>query len=479
MKKTLLLLTPELPYPLQSGGKVKTWNMIKAFSEYWDITLVCPLKENDEDFVDAFMANTPVEHLISESVQVPRTAKNLLKSYLQRKPLNVVRTSSAFLQQQVLEIMNDYDLVLVDHFETFQFLPRDFFNKDADERGRDKPKPKLAYHAHNAYHQIWQRYGDTTPRFAEKVVCAIEAFRVKRYEKAICEISDLVFAAPNDIDKLKQLGCSERVKFAQTLHLGDDNNLYQPTLDIEQTKHKLCYVGFLGWEPNVQGLLWFLEQVWPSLIEVFPDLCFDIAGKAPDQRLIDAVKPLKGVQLLGFVEELETLYLESRVCICPLFFGSGIKVKVASSLARGLPVVTTYLGAEGLEVMDGEHLMIADTAEDTASSVITLLSNDVLWNRIAQNSRKLMREKYTWSSVFSTMFSALLPLYGADQDDFPKALLEKILNPQRRLDQAELLPCLQTDKSQSLPSPQNDALVCDDTVETKKPRLAETDFYAV
>jgi len=193
MKKKLLLITPELPYPLQSGGKVKTWNMINAFSEHWDITLVCPLKENDEAFVDAFLENTSVDAFISEPVKVPRTAKNLIRSYLKGKPLNIVRTYSKFLQKRVDEIADQFDLILADHFETFQFLPKRLLTFG-------KSKPTVVYHAHNAYHQIWQRYGNTTASVAEKLVCKIEARRVKEYERWVCEKSDLVFAAPNDIE---------------------------------------------------------------------------------------------------------------------------------------------------------------------------------------------------------------------------------------------------------------------------------------
>lgn len=419
MKKKLLLITPELPYPLQSGGKVKTWNMINAFSEYWDITLVCALKENDEEFISTFIEKSPVEHFISAPVKIPRSAKNLLRSYQQAKPLNLVRTYSDTLKQQVAEIAGNFDLILLDHFETFQFLPKALFKKGAK-------RPTVVYHAHNAYHQIWHRYSKTTKNIAEKLVSAIESRRVKRYERRLCEKADLVFAAPNDIETLKKTGCSPEVIFRETLHLGDDKNLYLPNLDIDQTKNKLCYAGFLGWEPNVQGLLWFLENVWPSLKSVMPDLIFDIAGKAPDQRLIDAVELLDGVQLLGFVDDLEDLYKESRVCICPLLFGSGIKVKVASSLARGIPVVTTRVGVEGLDLAHGAHLMIADNAEDTIRSTIALLVSDGLWSRISKYSRKQMREKYTWDAVFNRMFSEIAEVQKADKNRLPESLCEKI-----------------------------------------------------
>lgn len=395
-KQKLLLLTPELPYPLQSGGKVKTWNMICAFAKSWEITLVCPLKENDSDHVEEFEAKAPIEQLITDSVRIPRTAKNLLLSYVQHKPLNLVRTYSAQLSEEVESIAGDYDLILVDHFEVFQFLPHDFLQSETI-------RPPVVYHAHNAYHQIWQRYSETTKNPAEKIVAMVEARRVRQYEQQVCEQSDLVFAAPNDIETLKAF-CSNKVRFKETLHLGDDANLEKPPLNVKLTESKLCYAGFLGWEPNVQGLLWFLGHVWPSLKAKVPDLTLDIAGKNPDARLIAAVDQCSGVQLLGFVDDLEDLYRGSRIAICPLQFGSGIKVKVANAMARGIPTVTTSVGAEGLNVHHGIHLMVADHAEDTVSAILSLLSNDYLWSHISTSSRYLMRSKYTWKALFSRMF---------------------------------------------------------------------------
>lgn len=395
MKPKLLMLTPELPYPLQSGGKVKTWNMIQFFSKKWDITLVCPLKENDADYVQEFEQQAPVEQLITDSVRVPRSTKNLLKSYVLGKPLNLVRTYSQTLKQKVAKIVYDYDLVLVDHYEVFQFLPQALLQQSVKN-------PAVIYHAHNAYHQIWQRYSETTANPVKKMVTALESRRVRQAEKTICEQADLVFAAPNDINTLSTF-CASGVRFKETLHLGDDANLDKPALDVKLTEPRLCYAGFLGWEPNVQGLLWFLEKVWPKLKATVPDLKLDIAGKNPDPRLMSVVSQTLGVKLLGFVDDLEDLYRGGRVAICPLQFGSGIKVKVANSMARGMPTVTTTVGAEGLDVHHGTHLMISDDEHSMAQSILTLLANDRLWSQISNSSRHLMRSKYTWDALFASM----------------------------------------------------------------------------
>ncbi|NNK33115.1 MAG: glycosyltransferase, partial [Xanthomonadales bacterium] len=192
-----------------------------------------------------------------------------------------------------------------------------------------------------------------------------------------------------------------------TYHLGDDRQLDLPDLRFDETQKKLMYVGFLGWEPNAQGLLWFIEAVWPQLLERHPDLVFEIVGKGADQRLQSAVAAHAGIRLRGFVEDLQEIYRESRVSVAPLLFGSGMKVKVLDAMARGMPTVTTSVGAEGIAAESGRHLMVADDARIMADQVLDLLDNSALWNRLQSESRALVQARYTWRRLFDNMHREL------------------------------------------------------------------------
>jgi glycosyltransferase involved in cell wall biosynthesis len=393
--KKMLFLSPELPYPLHSGGKIKTWHTLEAFSKYWDITLVCPLKLEDNLNLKEFKVKSSVKDVLTDKVNRPRSAYNLLKSWHQRRPINVLRTDSRLLKEQVANICHHQDYIFIDHFEAFQFVPSEVL-------ANTKRQQTIIYHAHNAYHKIWERFAKTTTNLAYKIVCNIEAKRIVRYERHIVASVDCCFAAPNDVECLTNLGCCKD-KLFQTLHLGDESALEKPALRWDQTTEKLCYLGYLGWEPNIVGLEWFLTEVWPVLKQRHPKLSLDIAGKNADQRLKNAVQAAKDVTLLGYVEDLEDIYSNCRISIAPLLFGSGIKVKVISAMARGLPLVTTSIGAEGLEVKHQDHLMIADSSRAMAGSITQLLQDDILWQRIASNSRKIVIEKYTWAQMFSSM----------------------------------------------------------------------------
>ena len=391
--KKLLFITPELPFPAQSGGKVKSLKLLQALAERYQVTLACPLKLDDARHVEAFQAVSPCTNHLHQAVDVPRNPTNLAVSYMRNVPLNVHRTHSEQLQTNIAAVADQHDILFLDHYEVFPYLPKDY--------------PGLTvYHAHNAYYKIWERYAQLPGNPAMRMAAHLEARRVKRYEASVANATDLAFAAPNDARELSLAGVAQS-KIHDTFHLGDDQQLELPELQYSNTQKKLMYVGFLGWEPNTQGLLWFIEQVWPSLVERHPDLRFDIVGKGPDQRLQRAAALWDGITLKGFVPDLQRIYNDSRVSVAPLLFGSGMKVKVLDAMARGMPTVTTSVGAEGIDMESGKHLLVADDPLEMATEVDRLLTDPALWLRLQTQSRALITERYTWRQLFSQMHRTL------------------------------------------------------------------------
>jgi glycosyltransferase involved in cell wall biosynthesis len=157
----------------------------------------------------------------------------------------------------------------------------------------------------------------------------------------------------------------------------------------------------------VQGLLWFIECVWPLLRAQHPDLRFDIVGKNPDKRLLAAVEESEGIRLTGYVADLQKVYRDSRVSVAPLLFGSGMKVKVLDAMSRGIPTVTTSVGAEGIDIENGRQLLVEDDPVRMAEHIDELLGNPVLWRQLQSESRELIRERYTWQRLLSGMHATI------------------------------------------------------------------------
>lgn len=396
------MVTIELPFPATSGGRIKSWNMLKALTQHYEVSLATPIKYGYEEF-DKFQSAIKLNQLYSETVERKRSAKNLIKSYMAGIPLNVYRSRSEALLDQIAADADQFEIILLDHYESFQYLPTNF-------------KGKVILHTHNATYLMWERYATSGEGFAMRTAAALEARRVKGYEKRACNRADLIFAAPNDIDNLSQLGC-DRSKFRETFHLGDDSQLTLDELNFADTQEQLFCVGTLNWEANVDGLIWFLQQIWPVIKAKRPGIGFKIAGGKPDPRLIAITDDLTDVELLGFVDDLEPYFKASRLFIAPLRFGSGIKVKVLNTMCRGLPIVTTSIGAEGLEVRHMKHMAIADSVDETCASIEQLLDDEEKWTTIRDGSREVIREKYTWSRVLGNMISELDLTFNTVQSD--------------------------------------------------------------
>lgn len=391
--KKLLFISPELPFPAQSGGKVKTLKLVQSLAQRYQVTFVSPLKLDDADFQEEFARVSGCFQHMHAPVDIPRSAARLLESYAHGCPLNVTRTLDRGLQRQVAELADRHDIIILDHYEVLPYLPSEY-------RGL------VIYHAHNAYFKIWQRYASLPGNPAMRLAAFLEAKRVRRYEATVASRAELVFAAPNDARELIDAGVPAE-KIRDTYHLGDDSQLDLPELRFQDTLRKLMYVGFLGWEPNIQGLLWFIENVWPELAVRHPTLRFDIVGKNPDERLKMAVADYPAIRLTGYVSDLQTIYRDSRVSVAPLLFGSGMKVKVLDAMARGIPTVTTSVGAEGIDVESGMQLIVEDDALVMADRIDELLDNRQLWEQLQRESRQLIRRQYTWQRLLASMHAEI------------------------------------------------------------------------
>jgi hypothetical protein len=154
-------------------------------------------------------------------------------------------------------------------------------------------------------------------------------------------------------------------------------------------RHGLLFVGGFWHLPNGDAVLWFVEHVWPLIRARAPGVVFRIAGADPTPEVL-ALGRLPGIEVLGQIGDLMPLFDAARVFVAPLRFGAGMKGKVGQSLINGLPVVATPIGAEGMSLVDGEHLLVAETAEAFAEAVLSLLRDDALWCGLQADGRALI-----------------------------------------------------------------------------------------
>jgi glycosyltransferase involved in cell wall biosynthesis len=389
-----MFLTSQLPYPPVSGGTIKSWRLLKHLSRSFDVTLLTLLKGND---AENYVAMSDEVVLGSSSRGFPiargRTPWNFLRSLLASPTLNVFRNSTGKMSKAVDAALKRCDLVLVDHLEVFSYVPRGI-------------RIPVVLHEHNAEYVMWERSRSVARSLVENIVLAIESKRVKRFEVDACKRADLILAAPNDQLELAKVGVPKD-RFHTTYHLGDDSGLQAPALQFDEASNNLLYVGTLSWPANADGLLWFLNEVWPSLRSMHPSLTLDIIGRGAEEGLRTVVARAGGAVLRGFVEDLEPYYRKSKVFIAPLRFGSGTKVKVITAMYRGLPCATTTVGAEGLDLVPEKEIMLADDVEGTTKNISRLLTDRGVWESMRDASRAKAKRDLAWNSMLDGHVIAL------------------------------------------------------------------------
>jgi len=390
-RKSLLFLTTDLPWPPDSGGKIKTFRIIEFLSHHYDVRVVCAFGGERLKDLKALRENCGIQGLQAFQNHQPRTAINWLKSVMQFPTFNAMRVFSRPMEAMLAISVEAADLVIVDHLEMMEMIP-------------EKLVPKVIYHSHNAEFKLWQDFAHIESNAIKKWAASVEADRVKNFERWAIKKAKFTFAAPNDSELLvKELGINPE-KFKLTYHLGQDSLLTLPAIDIEQNPNRIFFAGTLSWQPNRDGLLWFIRACWPTVKSAVPDAALVVCGKGADAHLVNTLKHTNGVVYKGYVEDLNLEMANCRAAIVPLRFGSGMKIKTFDALYRGLPLVCTTTGAEGIAI---ETLTTVDQPDEFAKRLVHVLNHPEEAKAQAENARKEVSEKYTYKNIFNLMLHDL------------------------------------------------------------------------
>ena len=321
----------------------------------------------------------------------------MVKSFIKGVPLNVFRNSSKTFHQKISSIADQFDILWVDHYEAFQYVPEGF-------------NGKVILRAHNAWHVMWRRYAEVAGNLTHRIFASIESKRVAKVERKCCERADLILCASSDGEFLEPNLAARAKKFREFMFLGDDCQLNLPVPEYETLEDALIYVGTLSWEANVDGLLWFVQGCWQELRKQYPEMTLYLIGSNPDPRLMQLAENHHGIVLTGFVENLEEYFTRCKINIIPLRFGSGIKVKVINGLYRGIPIVTTDTGIESIPVKPGEDLLVANNHQAMIESISGLLRDARHWKSISDNARSAARDQFTWEQLSNKLDGVLKEL---------------------------------------------------------------------
>ncbi len=423
----VLFLTQIIPYPPDAGPKVKTWHVLRYLHEQGHrVTLVSFIRSEEEKHVDALKA------LCAEIYTVPIHRSRLtdigfwLRSQLRGSPFLVERDALSAMKELIIQLTTTkrIDVIHADQLTMAQFalLAKPEINKTGPSRPAVKRAangvPAIVFDAHNAVWTIVERMRQNAAWYLRPVL-ALEARRIKRYEAEIIQRFDHNLAV-TEIDRAALLQAIAQVNPQLTSNRSARTTLQaHPKISVipiaVDTKEQLpvsrsadtsniLTLGTLHYPPNADGVRWFAQDVLPLIRRQVATVGLTIVGKnpPPDIQRLAAAQP-GHIKVTGYVPDL-TPYMESAALIVvPVRAGGGMRVRILEAFARGMPVVTTTVGLEGIDAQPGRDVFVADAPEEFASAVVKLLREPSLRDQLAANGRALVEKKYDWQVVLTEL----------------------------------------------------------------------------
>jgi len=282
----------------------------------------------------------------------------------------------------------DFDLVHVDQIKMGQYV----------ERVNDLPK---LIDKHNAYAHVVRGVAETERSLPRRLAARLDWPKLARYEGWLCRQFDRVVAVTEEDRAVLQEWAGQPLDIT-VIPIAANPRDRKPVPRRPDAKNILS-VGSMFYPPNVDGTLWFVEAVYPRIKLGLPDAHLCLVGNrpAPDIRRLAQKDP--GIEVTGYVPDLQPYLERSAVLIAPLRFGSGMRVKILDALTWGMPIVSTSLGCQGIAATSGENILIADEADDFADKVVQVIRNRELADHLATNGRRLIEEQYDWQTVYQKL----------------------------------------------------------------------------
>jgi len=350
-----------------------------------------PVVQSDE-FLD-YQTATRFEAVF---INTKTTVFKALNSFFKRTSLQADRFFSKKMVQKLETILaqEQFDVVIVESVFVGKYI----------ETIRKHSQARILLRVHNIEHLIWKRLAQQTKNQLKKWAYHYLSTSLKRFEFSLFKKID-GYIPITEVDhqffkKRFPTLSSKMIPFSINLSAYPIRNH-----QIDEKRISFFHMGSMNWHPNVEGISWFLENVWEKVAAQYPQIRLALAGKG--NQALFGHKKMKNVQVFDFVENAQQFMNEHDVMIAPLFSGSGMRIKIMEGMALGKPVITTTIGAEGIEITDKENILIADTPEAMAQIITFCTTHVKKCEEIGKNARKLIENNYTQERITQDLVAML------------------------------------------------------------------------
>jgi polysaccharide biosynthesis protein PslH len=391
------VLDEELPYPLTSGKRIRTYNLLARLAHRHRVTILCHQNPDPEE---AAAASTAFRKLGIETIVVDRAVPTksgpafyarLAGNLLSPLPYSVATHSSPTLMEAVKAHAetNPVDLWHCEWTPYAQVL--------RDALGEGLNDARWTIMAHNVESLIWRRYSDTESNPVKRWYIRKQCEKFERFEQWAYGAATVPIAVSRDDAKLMQSEFG--VRRAEVVENGVDIDYFKPQRDVDRDPAKLLFLGSLDWRPNLDGVSLLLDDIFPKVRAANPAATLALVGRRPPEWLKARVAAIPGVRVFADVPDVRPFLATCGMLVVPLRIGGGTRLKILEALATETPVISTKVGAEGLELIPDRDLIVTETPGEMAAAILASMKSPDELQETAERGRWQVVSRYSWDPL--------------------------------------------------------------------------------
>ena len=385
----ILFLTQVLPYPLDSGPKIRAYYVLRQLAAEHQITLVSFVRTQSETKAAEHLRLYCKEvHLLPIVRSRTRDTWHMAGSLLSGRPFVIQRDRSASMWKSLKAITSkdSYDVIHTDQLNMAQYA-------------LECPARARILDAHNAVWTVVRRLCQNTPWGLHRLLLELEWRKMRRYEGEVCSRFDRIIAVTEE-DRCALASISENSRDMRVIPIAVDATALRKVQRDGESK-RIISIGTMFWPPNVEGMLWFVEVVYPLIKREIPEATLDIIGARPVPEIKELAQKSSDIRVLGYMEDVVPSLRQSAVFVVPLRAGGGMRVKILDTWALGIPIVSTSIGCEGIAgAIHEENILVADQPAEFADQVVRVMRDENLARRLIHNGRGTVETSYDWRSLY-------------------------------------------------------------------------------
>jgi len=381
----VLMLTPYLPYPLLSGGQIRTYNLLKQLATKHDITLFSLIKhESERQYIKELQQYCNQVKVFRRS-EKPFTLRNIWLTAVSRYPFLVIRnhvTEATDAIRKELETQK-YDLI---HAETFYMMPH-----------LPETKVPIILVEQTIEYSGYESYAKKAS-WPLRLILNIDINKIRLWEKHYWQIANRLIVMSNEDKHFITDHVSQPEKIDVVAN-GVDINWFNQVKKKLPKNPTVLFVGTFNWLPNREAVRFLVNHVWPIILENLPSARLLIVGNAPTQDVLEYAHKYPHITVKGGIPDIRDAFAQAHILIAPVFDGKGTRYKILEAMASQTAIVATKTAVEGLNLQPNQHALIGDTAEQIAAHALALLTNDQKRQALATAGLSFVSKNYDWSLI--------------------------------------------------------------------------------